>query len=454
MYIAFGVPREESSRQSKIVVPVGGVVEDEDPEDEHRDLPVVGDWDEAEKELESAAGGKTEKTERNLPPVLVAIPEEEDEDREDPEDPDAGAAAHGGVQGSDTQSTTGPDPAPPPPSGQLPGYGQEKGYLSPLTKIATIVKIARSSPERRRKYLRKAREAYNGNKIMADAVLVPPAFNKTRWNSRYFQLHSALKYAKGLVYVVRSDEEGVYDINLNINADEIKLLKKVTDILTYFLTLIKSVEREAPTAADILRYHGDLAHALKVECDEARQLNNEVGTFFANALQLGMDKLAVYRERASQYDPLLLAAILDPKYRLAILLKDYSSATVARAKELLKIEVEKNHTDEITAYLLGGFPFRSGETTLGWWRDNAKNLRVLSEVARRVLASAGSTAAVERVFSAAGRICTPRRRSIAPATIQQLVIAQQLIKAGFDPMAGEALPEDDPEALETQPPLP
>ncbi|CAD6954815.1 unnamed protein product, partial [Tilletia controversa] len=107
-----------------------------------------------------------------------------------------------------------------------------------------------------------------------------------------------------------------------INADEIKLLKKVTDILTYFLTLTKSVEREAPTAADILRYHGDLVHALKVECDEARQLNNEVGTFFANALQLGMDKLAVYRERASQCDPLLLAAILDPKYRLAILLKE------------------------------------------------------------------------------------------------------------------------------------
>ncbi|CAD7065755.1 unnamed protein product, partial [Tilletia caries] len=313
------------------------------------DLPVVGDWDEAEKELESAAGGETDEDGEevdvetaiaaaddeeeaadalqddlaaSLPPVLVAIPEEEDEDREDPEDPDAGAAAPGGVQGSDSQSTTGPDPAPPPPSGQLPGYGQEKGYISPLTKIATIVKIARSSPERRRKYLRKAREAYNGNKIMADAVLVPPAFNKTRWNSRYFQLHSALKYAKGLVYVVRSDEEGVYDINLNINADEIKLLKKVTDILTYFLTLTKSVEREAPTAADILRYHGDLAHALKVECNEAQQLNNEVGTFFANALQLGMDKLAVYRERASQCDPLLLAAILDPKYRLAILLKD------------------------------------------------------------------------------------------------------------------------------------
>ncbi|KAE8182925.1 hypothetical protein CF336_g8361 [Tilletia laevis] len=381
MYIAFGVPREESSRQSKIVVPVGGVVEDEDPEDEHRDLPVVGDWDEAEKELESAAGGKTEKTERNLPPVLVAIPEEEDEDREDPEDPDAGAAAHGGVQGSDTQSTTGPDPAPPPPSGQLPGYGQEKGYLSPLTKIATIVKIARSSPERRRKYLRKAREAYNGNKIMADAVLVPPAFNKTRWNSRYFQLHSALKYAKGLVYVVRSDEEGVYDINLNINADEIKLLKK---------------------------------ELLKIEVEKV------IGSGSAPL-------------RSTVFSP---AGAAKPQWRR------------------FSPPPEQNHTDEITAYLLGGFPFRSGETTLGWWRDNAKNLPVLSEVARRVLASAGSTAAVERVFSAAGRICTPRRRSIAPATIQQLVIAQQLIKAGFDPMAGEALPEDDPEALETQPPLP
>ncbi|CAD6979280.1 unnamed protein product, partial [Tilletia controversa] len=80
MCIAFGVPREESSRQSKIVVPVGGVVEDEDPEDEHRDLPVVGDWDEAEKELESAAGGETDEDgeEVDVETAIAAADDEEE----------------------------------------------------------------------------------------------------------------------------------------------------------------------------------------------------------------------------------------------------------------------------------------------------------------------------------------------------------------------------------------
>ncbi|KAE8217333.1 hypothetical protein CF319_g8554 [Tilletia indica] len=212
-----------------------------------------------------------------------------------------------------------------------------------------------------------------------------------------------------------------------------------------------------------------------MEIKEAKVTGGETGKLFANALQAAADKLSVYRARAAKCDALLLATILHPRYRLHTFGKDYTSREVDRAKELLRREVERvngsksapllatlvspagvakahwqrspepegeGHTDEITAYLVGGFPFRSGETALGWWRDNTKNLPVLAEVAKRVLASAGSTAAVERVFSAAGRVCSPRRRSVSPGTIQELVISQQLIKAGFNPMTGTPLPDD------------
>ncbi|KAE8225186.1 hypothetical protein CF319_g2029 [Tilletia indica] len=524
LYVALGVPGEESTKRNKIVEPVGGVVVEADLDEDRPPVPGVGEWsdredgsadtdeeeegnEEEEEDFDAMSDDEEEAAEalhddmdvRLLPPRLSPIPEEDETDVAAPQvAPQAAFAGSLAVPVASPSTNTGAFESQSTAAGEAPGIVESQStvgkegvdtdqcpppsgtpsFMSPLVKIATIVKIARSSPERRRKFLRKAREAYVGFPKKAAALRVPPAFNKTRWNSRFFQLHAALKFAKGLVYVVRSDENGDYDISLNLSLDEIKLLRKVTDVLAYFLTLTKSVEREAATAANILRYHGALAYALKVEIAEARGTGGTVGNFFAAALEVAADKLALYRERASACDPLLLASVLHPKYRLQTLSKDYPVSAVNRAKELLRKEVElanganaapmlatllspagaakpqwrrspepagEADTDEISAYLVGGFPFRTGETILGWWRDNAKNLPVLAEVARRVLASAGSTAEVERVFSAAGRICTPRRRRIAPETIQQLVISQQLIKAGYDPMSGSPLPDDVPD---------
>ncbi|KAE8207850.1 hypothetical protein CF319_g9588, partial [Tilletia indica] len=329
LYVALGVPKEENNGLNKIVEPVGGVVVEDELEEEHCKLPGVGEWSDNEKEVEAVDDEEEVMEEEEevaapvfdptldddddeeaealrddmdtslLPPRLSPIPEEDEVDSLG--EPSVLTAAVAALESQSTvgisasgaaesQSTVGagaldgesqaavgagtPDAAPPrrgedPTSAAPPPSGTPK-YISPLVKVATIVKIARSSPERRRRYLRKAMEAYAGNPKKAAAVRIPPAYNKTRWNSRYFQLHAALKFAKGMLYVVRSDDNGDYDISLNLVPDEIKLLRQITDVLTYFLTLTKAAEKEAPTAADILRYHGTLAHVLKMEIKEAK----------------------------------------------------------------------------------------------------------------------------------------------------------------------------------------
>ncbi|KAE8219071.1 hypothetical protein CF319_g7166 [Tilletia indica] len=350
-------------------------------------------------------------------------------------------------------------------------------FFSPLLKVSEIVTIARSSPERRRLFLRAAQQAYINakNEKKAKAVRLPPAYNKTRWNSRFFQLRVALRFAKALTFVVRSDlleEKPTFGARLDIKADEIALLRRTTNILGYFLVLTKEVEARAPTAADILRLHGDLKYALEVEIAAAKRIPGPAGAFFASALQAAADKLRPYRENAIKCRPLLLAALFDPKHRLSAIKRDYPDKVEA-AKKALNEEVAKVvgsseapkmpttpksrsvtvamysrspaveeavEQDEVTAYLGNRFPMRDHESVLGWWKDNEVNFPILAKVARRALASSGSTAEVERVFSAAGRFCTVRRRRLTPDSLRRLVVAQQLLNAGFDPVGSSPIP--------------
>ncbi|KAK0521053.1 hypothetical protein OC835_007013 [Tilletia horrida] len=510
LYVALGVPKESGGpKEAKVLEPVGGVAEDGADDDGDDEGIRIDEWsddevDEPAAEEGTQPGGQPFEVDNAedgdgqvllddmdpaLMPVKLATIPEEDEDEDaasllagalftanaglaqgstsrDKQAPGVGAAA--GVEAGQASADANSQ------QGEAPSSAQP--YSSPLVRINSIVKIARSSPERRRKFLRVARQPYSNRPTKAARVRIPPAFNSTRWNSRYFQLQVALRYAKGLTFVVRSNVDGDYGVELDIKPEEIKMLKKVCDILGFFLQLTKAVERHEPTAADILRYHGFLAHVLDVEIQEAKKTGGEAATFFSNALQTAANKLAVYRNRALECDSLLLAAVLDPRYRVSQLQKYFGDQTVQRAKDLLRTEVARDNqgvipaalpavvspatgaaktkwrsspepaqssdTDEVTAYLCNGFPHRSGEKVLEWWRDNERNLPKLARVARRVLASVGSTAEVERVFSAAGRVLSPRRRRVAPKTLQNIIIAQQLIRTGYDPMIGTVLVDD------------
>jgi hypothetical protein len=62
-----------------------------------------------------------------------------------------------------------------------------------------------------------------------------------------------------------------------------------------------------------------------------------------------------------------------------------------------------------------------GSDPLPWWAANHHLYPYLSPLARRDLAVFGSQAAVERIFSAAGRICNKMRSSLKPRSLERLL---------------------------------
>lgn len=63
---------------------------------------------------------------------------------------------------------------------------------------------------------------------------------------------------------------------------------------------------------------------------------------------------------------------------------------------------------------------------LPFWRDNQQKFPCLSLVARRLFSIPVTSAAVERSFSAAGRVITERRSSLDPATVNDILFVKSI----------------------------
>jgi len=61
------------------------------------------------------------------------------------------------------------------------------------------------------------------------------------------------------------------------------------------------------------------------------------------------------------------------------------------------------------------------EDPLQWWKENAWNFKVLSIIAKDLLAVPATSAPSERIFSKAGAIVTTKRSSLASKTIDPLL---------------------------------
>ncbi|KAG8371050.1 hypothetical protein BUALT_Bualt13G0046600 [Buddleja alternifolia] len=66
---------------------------------------------------------------------------------------------------------------------------------------------------------------------------------------------------------------------------------------------------------------------------------------------------------------------------------------------------------------------------LKWWKDNSMKYRVLSQIARDVLAIPVSTVASESAFSTSGRILDPYRSSLNPEMVEALVCCQNWLRS-------------------------
>lgn len=73
-------------------------------------------------------------------------------------------------------------------------------------------------------------------------------------------------------------------------------------------------------------------------------------------------------------------------------------------------------------------PMTSSFNILNWWKENSERYKILSIIAKDVLAIQVSTVASESAFSTSGRILDPFRSSLSPEMVEALVCTQSWLK--------------------------
>ena len=84
---------------------------------------------------------------------------------------------------------------------------------------------------------------------------------------------------------------------------------------------------------------------------------------------------------------------------------------------------------------------------LVWWRINGNRYKIVSQMAKDVLAIQVSTVASESAFSTGGRILDPFRSSLSPKMVQALICGKNWLSSKKEPLALRQY-MDDVEAFE------
>uniref|UniRef100_A0A2N9HVG9 HAT C-terminal dimerisation domain-containing protein n=1 Tax=Fagus sylvatica TaxID=28930 RepID=A0A2N9HVG9_FAGSY len=79
-------------------------------------------------------------------------------------------------------------------------------------------------------------------------------------------------------------------------------------------------------------------------------------------------------------------------------------------------------------------PCALGFDILGWWRVNSSKYKILSHVARDVMAVLVSTVASESTFSTGGRVLDSFRSSLSPLTVETLICCQNWLRSTSSPV--------------------
>ena len=84
---------------------------------------------------------------------------------------------------------------------------------------------------------------------------------------------------------------------------------------------------------------------------------------------------------------------------------------------------------------------------LVWWRINGNRYKIVSQMAKDVLAIQVSTVASKSAFSTGGRVLDPFRSSLSPKMVQALICGKNWLSSKKEPLALRQY-MDDVEAFE------
>ncbi|KAL9663781.1 hypothetical protein QQ045_019172 [Rhodiola kirilowii] len=285
--------------------------------------------------------------------------------------------------------------------------------------IRNAVRYVRSSPLR----LERFRECVEAEMIESKSLVcldVP-----TRWNSTYMMLEHAEKYEKAFdrlydqesVYRkwFREDEKGKTKVGPPTHLDW-----QNSRIFIQFLQLFYEMT---------LCFSGSMACSMRAKYDK-------------------------YWGNVEKFNPLLfVAVVLDPLYKfdyLTWILEDtYDQQLAVNMSTLVKATIHDMYEFYAQARKQAWKRLRTQRTTseksdlerylednivdeidnsdfdiLNWWKSNSQNYKVLSAMARDVLAIPVSTVASESCFSTSGRVFDIFRSSLSPRMAEALICAQ------------------------------
>ena len=77
-------------------------------------------------------------------------------------------------------------------------------------------------------------------------------------------------------------------------------------------------------------------------------------------------------------------------------------------------------------------PLKLDFDILSWWKENQRKYKVLSQIARDVLAIEVSTVASESAFSTGGQILDPFRSSLSPKMVEALICTQNWVRSSHE----------------------
>ncbi|KAF5366386.1 hypothetical protein D9758_009749 [Tetrapyrgos nigripes] len=346
---------------------------------------------------------------------------------------------------------------------------------SAVGKLRKIIRHVRSSPQRRKTWLKEVLMANSANENRSEVALMLILDAKTRWSSTHQMLRRALHYKAAInSYCARDRELRKFELEEH----EWKTLKLASDWLKTFraATTEMSTTKQPMLSKTLATFRGlqDNVRSILAQLPHSTDQSLRRGLFDAHT------KLSDYYYKFDQSPYYTWAALLDPRISYDALVADYKKepdllADINAAKTnfeihfLTKYQPAESSDDsnataatttpstafddspvkidflsryeqpsvgpsslqaELDEYFRSTASRRVKMTTdpLEWWHARRDQFPSLYRFARDILCIPGSAVAVERVFSGGRDTVSLRRASLKAETIQALMVVKAQLR--------------------------